>query len=215
MISQLLNISLAVLFIPIRLIWTVKIRLGQKVALGCSLCLTLLTIVCTMIKILGVPITGYDPSIDEVWISYWQLIAANIALTMTTATAFRSLYLSRRNDGSPGQPRSTSSFFGRGYRRLRNVLNPRSRPSKDSFHSDESSWHGQPEELPRIEQRAMMTGMRTFIDHQGKTRVGALDSVVDEEKGDPRTLSPMTRSLSPNPLEIAVRHDISTQVESV
>ena len=88
-------LSRPVIFIPCQLIWSVKIRWTQKLALLSTLCLTILTIMCTIVRIAGMHTGRTVKSIDSVWGTYWQFIAANIALTMTAVTAFRTFFVSR------------------------------------------------------------------------------------------------------------------------
>lgn len=142
-------------------------RWPQKLVLASTLCLTVLTIMCTIIRVAGVRASASDSSLDTVWQTYWQFITADIALTMTAATAFRTFFTSRHQNRVAGGPQPTDSWRGRSWRVLKFTLNPWSWRAKSSALqiSDESS--NQHMELARIEERATMTGMRTVIDHQG------------------------------------------------
>ena len=205
-----------VLFIPFRLIWRVKIRWGQKVVLASTLCLTVLTILCTIVRIAGIHTGRTVPSIDSVWETYWQFIAANIAVTMTTATAFRTFFVSRAQDGAPHPPSSGGSWYSKGRRFLLLAFSPQSWRSKRRAQSsdDDSNWQDYPGELPRVNQRATMTGVRTFINHAGKTKTKnsqIMDSVISEEHGDSWPLSPTGR-FTPG---IMVQQDLSIKAEHV
>ena len=165
-----------------------KFRLRQKLALGCSLCLVVATISSTIIKLLGFLISGYEPPIDKVWISYWQLIAA---------TAFRSLYITERHEVSPDH-HQYPSLFNRGYRYLRYTFSFRFWRSNYSFHGDESSVHGPVETLPHTDERATMTGMRTFTNQRANVEPSTLNSIVNYENGGPWLLDPMEKTLLQN-----------------
>ena len=169
-----------VIFIPCRLIWSVKIRWTQKVALFCTLCLTILTILCTIIRIAGIHTGRTVKSIDSVWETYWQFVAANVALTMTAATAFRAFFVTRaqadhgRLHDSPEQG-SANKWFLKGGRLLHSIFSARPwrswRSKTLSRTSDDSSrkWHGYPLKLRNKIPRGTLTGMDSFIDRQGGT----------------------------------------------
>lgn len=184
-----------VILIPIRIIWSVKIRWNQKLALTSTLCLTVLTILCTVIRMAGIHTGGHIKSMDSVWETYWQFVAANVSLTMTAATAFRTFFVSRaerdHNQGSYG------SWYSRGRRMLRYVLVApfswtRSRTrSKEMRSSSDRASSGQYEETPwELRQTipsATMTGVRTYIGGSGKTKGGqsqVMHSVVEEHPDD-------------------------------
>lgn len=160
--------DLLILFIPFRLIWRIKVRMSQKLVLASTLCLIVLTIICTIIRVAGVRTSSSDSSLDTVWQVYWQYITANIALTMTAATAFRTFYISRHQDRPAQRQESNPSWLGRSWRFFKSILRPWSWQGKASALqlSEDSSNRGM--ELPRIEERATMTGMRTFINRQGE-----------------------------------------------
>lgn len=158
------------------------------------------------------------PSIDSVWETYWQFIAANIAVTMTTATAFRSFFVSRSNDGAPHTPPMGGlPWYSKSRRFLLLALSPQSWRSKNLPRSsgDDSNWQEQPAELPQIHQRATLTGVRTYINHAGRTRANnsrIMDSVLSEEgEGDCWPLSPTGRFWP----GIMVQQDISMKAEHV
>ena len=157
-----------VLYIPCQLIWRVKIKLGQKVALACSLCLTAVIIIFTVTRASGLVWQG---KIDVIWEVYFQTIPAEVGLILVSTTAFRALFVSRaaRNQHSPQKgpsPWVKSSYF------LRNLLDPRrwmSKHSKDTAggQGDATTKGGFHGELPSIP-GATMTGMNTFINHRGE-----------------------------------------------
>ena len=81
-----------VLAIPIRLLWQIRVRLSQKIAISSSLCLTIVIIAVTIIRASGI---RQETTIDSVWETYWQVISAEVGLIMTSATAFRTFFVAR------------------------------------------------------------------------------------------------------------------------
>lgn len=160
--------DLLILVIPFHLIWRIKVRLSQKLVLASTLCFTVLTIICTITRVVGVRTSSSDSSLDTVWQTYWQYITANIALTMTAATAFRAFFISRHQDRPAQRQGSNKSWLSRSWRFFKSVLRPWSWQGKSSALQigEDSSNRGI--ELPLIEERATMTGMRTFINRQGE-----------------------------------------------
>lgn len=125
---------------------------------------------CTIIRVAGVRTSSSDSSLDTVWQTYWQYITANIALTMTAATAFRTFYISRHQDRPAQRQESDKSWLSRTWRFFKLVLRRRSWQGKSSalLQTGEDS-RNREMELPWIEERATMTGMRTFINRQGES----------------------------------------------
>ena len=163
-----LNIS-PVLIIPFHLIWRIKVQWSQKLALASTLCLTILTIVCTIVRVAGVRTSSNNSSLDTVWQTYWQFITADIALTMTAATAFRTFFTSR-HDKEEHRSESSGSWLGQRWRAFKVALSPRSWRKKSGAQEavEDTSTPTPRIELPLVEERATMTGMRTFIDNQGR-----------------------------------------------
>ena len=177
-----------VLFIPFRLIWKIKARQTQKLVLGASLCITLLTIVCTITPIIGI-YTGHPvKTVDLIWEIYWQFIATNIVLTMTAATAFRTIFVSRVKERRLLSPGSKDSWYNKAKRLLWSAFSLRtwrSQPRTDSlgYPKKSSDMVGIDNHIPR----GIMTGIRTFISSQSKTKVrssGIMRSTVEDEYED-------------------------------
>ncbi|KAM5459741.1 hypothetical protein McanMca71_003247 [Microsporum canis] len=82
-----------VLYIPVRMIWTVQVRWTQKIALTLSLCLTILMSIVTIIRGAGV---YYKGLVDTNWETYWVIICAEIGVCLAAATAFRSFFIARK-----------------------------------------------------------------------------------------------------------------------
>ncbi|KAL9030669.1 MAG: hypothetical protein Q9196_001235 [Gyalolechia fulgens] len=171
--------DLLIIYIPFRLIWSVKVRWTQKIALACTLCLTILTIMCTIVRIAGIHTGRRIRSIDSVWETYWQYIAANIALSMTAATAFRTVFITWNADphraaDRPGV-RSNETLYAKSQKLYRFVIStilPFRRFKKSAGDSGarrgSGGWNDNPVELRPQFPRATLTGMRTFIGQQGK-----------------------------------------------
>lgn len=81
-----------VLYIPVHLIWKVKIRLLSKIALSCSLCLTIVVIIFTVIRASGLE---WRDRLDVVWGVYFHVMAAEVGLILVCMTAFRTLFISQ------------------------------------------------------------------------------------------------------------------------
>ena len=145
--------------------------MSQKLVLASTLCLTVLTIICTIVRVAGVRTSSSNSSLDTVWQTYWQYITANIALTMTAATAFRTFYISRHQDPHARRHDPKKSWFSRSWQSFKRVLGQWSWRGKSSALEigEESSSSDRGMVLPRIEERATMTGMRTFINRQGES----------------------------------------------
>lgn len=136
-------------------------------ALASSLCLTILTIICTITRISGINTGRTVKSIDSIWETYWQYVAANIALTMTAATAFRTFFVSQGREGVP-QPKHTWSSAGR--KLLQYVTTLRSWRLKSGVENSEDC--GKPVIPVPLRQsipRGTFTGVGTFINGQGRT----------------------------------------------
>ncbi|KAL8943451.1 MAG: hypothetical protein Q9211_000983 [Gyalolechia sp. 1 TL-2023] len=150
-----------------------------RAPLACTLCLTILTIMCTIVRIAGIHTGRTIRSIDSVWETYWQYIAANIALSMTAATAFRTVFITWNADphraaDRPGV-RSNETLYAKSQKLYRFVIStilPFRRFKKSAGDSGarrgSGGWNDNPVELRPQFPRATLTGMRTFIGQQGK-----------------------------------------------
>ena len=161
----------AVLVIPFRLIWTFKVHWSQKLVLGSTLCLTTITIICTITRVAGVRTSSDNASLDTVWQTYWQFVTAYIATTMTAATAFRAFFVSRRHDRAARGQSAAPFWLSQSWRYLKYKLSHMSGRSKNSefqIVNEVNDTADRRMELPRIEERPTMTGIRTFINRQGE-----------------------------------------------
>lgn len=195
-LQVLLPIFFLVLYIPCRLIWRVKIRWTQKIALSFSFCLTILTIVCTIARMSGIHTGRSFRSVDSVWETYWQFVAANLALTMTSATAFRRFFVARGQDRQE-RSRSTDTWYERSRRFLHSAFTTGLWRSQRGANS--SRENPKPNSLPQLSHHiphGTMTGIRTFINSAGRTKARdsqIMASTVDEEYQDEWPLSTANR----------------------
>ena len=76
---------MAVLTIPVALLWKVQIKPRQKHGLGFFLCLSVSMIIVAAIH--------YHDTFDNTWIFLWQQVEACVAVMMISLTAFRSVFV--------------------------------------------------------------------------------------------------------------------------
>lgn len=191
--------SLQVLFIPIHLIWKIKIRLAQKLVLASCLCLTIVVIVCTIIRIAGL---RYDNTVDAVWETYWQYVAASIGLTMTSVSAFRTLFISHQVRQKRAEWTQDFKYCRLLYTSVKRALKrsftfelwrSKTASSKASSGEDRPSYDSDPE-LGSIE-RGTITGLRTFIREYQSTppsasqvmQSGTIEESDEDEEREPRS----------------------------
>ncbi|KAF1839161.1 hypothetical protein BDW02DRAFT_643996 [Decorospora gaudefroyi] len=165
-----------ILAIPICVIWTIKVQWTQKVALMSSLCLTVFMMITTIARVAGLI---HNDMVDSIWEIYWTIVSAEVGVFMAAATAFRSFFVARNNikGSTPRQqaPRFFSaSFVAKFNRKKRSTMD-------DSLDTQKESPFG----LPKVP-RAQMTGLRTFIDEQGRIQTiqshSASSTVCDNDE---------------------------------
>lgn len=81
----------SVIVIPILLLWGLKIKLQQKLAVGLSLCLSIIMIITAIVQISGIHTPAKN--FDATWGIFWQFMEACIAVIMVSLTTFRSLFV--------------------------------------------------------------------------------------------------------------------------
>ncbi|KAI9676948.1 MAG: hypothetical protein M1817_006787 [Caeruleum heppii] len=175
-ISQALDVfgDFLILAIPVRLIWQIRIPWTQKVALGFSLCLTVVLIAVTLARASG--LRNHDV-IDVVWETYWQFLSAEVGLILTAMTAFRSLFVVNRKDWT---------WYSKSKKFLKGAVSPRSWRSKNTSESSGEAWPSRDEglrDLPDIP-AATMTGLRSFIDGRGKSTFDASRVLESQSTGE-------------------------------
>lgn len=172
-LSHLADSHIQVLYIPFRLIWKIRIRWTQKIALSVSLGLIVLTIVCTITRMSGIKTGRLFDSIDSIWETYWQFVAANLAIIMTAATAFRTFFVSRAsNERVPEPAGSKDRWYTKGRLLLLSAFSLpswRSKPKADVSGGDKNSNVAM--ELNHQIPRGTLTGIRTMINGNSRTKV--------------------------------------------
>ncbi|KAI9644637.1 hypothetical protein NHQ30_006661 [Ciborinia camelliae] len=208
--------DLTILVIPVRLVWQIKVRWIQKIALGFSLCLTIAMIALTIIRVSGL---RYGSAFDSAWGVYWLIVSGEAGLILTTGTAFRALFVSRNQKlaGTP-LPKDSSKIFTKTKDLLRLIVTPKKWRTRQSSGTngniDSARAHDETHkmmELPGIE-RGTMTGIRTSINGKGSSMnmssIRASQAInspaVEEEDGWPS---------SEQQQSIKVQHQICTTSE--
>jgi hypothetical protein len=163
--------DLLLVSIPIRLLWSVKIKSSQKLILGLFLSLNLFMAITACVRVSGLSFRG---TFDNVWLFVWQQIEACVAVAMISLTAFRSVFVgseasrARKSGGKKPWYSSTISAMKRRNAQRR---------------CDEEALQG----LPQIPS-ATLTGMRTIIqgghhtrtDHQSASFESTSEAESDE-----------------------------------
>ena len=171
----------SVLYIPVQLIWKVKIKLSQKLTLSCSLCLTIIVIIFTITRASGLEWHG---KLDVLWEVYFQIISAEAGLILVSMTAFRALFVSRSAAKPQRSPHmSYPTFWSRSKSSLRKLFDLRGWStlyrSKNSS-GQEKLAHTYTEDsydLPNNIPGGTMTGVQTFINDQGQNRWSGMENV--------------------------------------
>lgn len=166
---------LTVLYIPVQLIWKVKIKRGQKLTLACSLCLTAVVVVFTITRASGLEWQG---KLDVLWEVYFQIVAAEVGLILVSMTAFRALFVSRAAKHQHSPPKALSLWWC-GKISLKKLLDPcqwTSKPPRDTHAQPKHASTEDGFDLPNIP-GGTMTGIRTFINDQGQHRWSDVETV--------------------------------------
>ncbi|KAL8689172.1 MAG: hypothetical protein Q9218_005095 [Villophora microphyllina] len=180
-----LLVAIYVMYIPCRLIWKVRIKLAQKLALASCLCLTVVVMVCTIMRVTGL---SYYTIVDATWETFWQYMSASVGLTMTSVAAFRSLFISH-HVGNKQRDLSDLHYIGILYEKFKEALRrtfgvqswrtsewySQDKDPSEKAH-DERFWH-----LGRIE-RGTITGLRTFI-HQHQRQPTTASGLMYSQPG--------------------------------
>ena len=83
-----------VISIPVLLLWKVRIDIRRKLALGGILCLSICTIVISIIRLAGGGTS--NGAIDTAWVLFWYDLEAAIAIIIVSVTAFRALFVAHQ-----------------------------------------------------------------------------------------------------------------------
>ncbi|KAI9703713.1 MAG: hypothetical protein M1836_007483 [Candelina mexicana] len=152
--------DLLLVSIPIRLLWSVKIKPRQKLILGVFLCLNLFMAITASVRVSGLKFHG---AIDEVWFFFWQHIEACVAIAMISLTAFRSAFVASQSSRTRREVAKRAWYSSS----VEAVKRNRAQRRRD----EEAA-----QELPNIPS-ATLTGIRTFI--QGAHITGTRHSTYD------------------------------------
>ncbi|MCJ1428168.1 hypothetical protein MMC29_006076 [Sticta canariensis] len=186
--------DLMIIVIPVLLLWRVRIKLQQKLALGLSLCLSIIMIITAIVQISG--IHAPTNTIDVTWEIFWQLMEACIAVIMVSLTAFRSLFVAH-GSGAKSPPQKLSL--------RKRVLNSRIIAGRKRAGGNDSE---EMERLPEIP-RATLTGMRTFI--RGNGTEGSV--MKSEASGDTQVSWPLENESANK--TIRAEHEMSQKSQNV
>ena len=173
-----------VLFIPIRLIWQVRIRWTQKAALTLSLCLTIIIIIIAIIRSSSLRVKG---KIDPVWALYWQYITAEVGIIMAALTAFRQFFVARSNEKGQQLSELFQQWSSRSKQLIRRILTPSTWGTKTMSGNTTGKGDGDQSYILPPVPRGTMTGIRTFINGQGRSKMGASrisESTCTDPKGE-------------------------------
>lgn len=91
-----------VLSFPVVLLWDVRVGLRQNLALGLSLCLSLVMIIVAIVRIAGY--RTINGEVDIVWLAFWQQQESSIAVMVVSISAFRALFVARSRNSPPKRP---------------------------------------------------------------------------------------------------------------
>ena len=164
--SRLADFTLVV-SIPIIILWSAKIKLQQKFALGIFLSLSLVMVVIAIIRVAKI---HNLEGVDLQWEIFWQYMEGAIAILMASITAFRTVFVSQGRRELERLRRPSYSVMERlKWRRNRAA-------------SNRLEGRGLPE-VPG----ATLTGMRTFIRRNNRsegvtTPVQSEIGTLDEEE---------------------------------
>jgi hypothetical protein len=147
-----------VVSIPILVLRQSKMKLRQKVAVGCFLCLSLVMIAMALVRVTKMP--GFT-AIDTPYEIFWQYMKASIAILMASLTAYRTMFVLQKEKRMHQERMKRPSYSWRrwAYRKRSN---------------DEEM------DLPEVP-RATLTGMRTFINGNNRTTVNKSTLLLGEE----------------------------------
>ncbi|KAL8724939.1 MAG: hypothetical protein Q9181_006608 [Wetmoreana brouardii] len=165
--------DLLILYIPINLIWKIQIRWRQKIPLVLSLCLTVVAIMVSITRVAGIKIKDH---LDQVWSSYFLIVAAEVGIILASVSTYRAFFVSWRK-GDANKAKRAPGDQGHRYSPTRQVIKRfftsspwRSKAREQSSPEDDQILEKEKcviKSLPPIPS-AHLTGMRTFIDGHGQ-----------------------------------------------
>ncbi|KAK4225248.1 hypothetical protein QBC38DRAFT_483440 [Podospora fimiseda] len=162
--------DLFILVIPCILIYQIRVRLTQKIALGFTLCLTIVMVILTVVRIAGLQ---YKGKLDSIWETYFILVPAEIGLTLVAATAFRALYISKsKNRKHSHDTITTFNWYTRAKSSLKHMVGRVTGKSSNNSNGSAAFEHidmGNGQFIKQEIPRGTITGVQTFIDKNGRT----------------------------------------------
>ena len=156
---------LAVVSIPVFILWKVRIKLRQKLGIAIFLCLSACIIVVASVRFSG---THTHQNIVQSWQYFWLEVEACIAVCMVSLSAFRSVFAS---DERRARSKKVRPWYSSTVAKLRE----RDKLS-DSSHDLKN--------LPTIPS-ATLSGMRTFLRSSGL----GLETEIHDESNDRKSLT--------------------------
>ncbi|PWY71379.1 hypothetical protein BO83DRAFT_427980 [Aspergillus eucalypticola CBS 122712] len=96
-----------ILAIPVNIIWKIRVRWTQRIILTLSLCLTVVMIILSIVRVSGLV---YRDIVDTVWETYWQFLSAEVGVFLAAAVSFRSFFVAQNRTLSP-PPFSVKRFL--------------------------------------------------------------------------------------------------------
>ena len=167
--------DILVVSLPVALLWKVRINIWQKVGLSLSLCLSLVMVFVTVVRMAGIKLAG---GVDIVWLGFWQQQECSIAVIMVSVSAFRSFFVA-------GAARKRSPKLPIASRKV--ILANNQSPMEDTSESQgltasnagrTSTSLSLPVQLPQIPS-ATLTSVRGFIQNAQSSSSRVTDSSSD------------------------------------
>lgn len=153
-------------------------------------------------------------SIDSIWETYWQFAAANLAIIMTAATAFRTFFVTRATKERVPEPAGLKkSWYTKGRRLLLSAFSlasRRSKPKADISGDDRNSNDAM--ELNYPIPRGTITAIRTIINGSSRTKVENSQIMHSMDGGESEdSWPPSTKGM--NAQAIKVQQDITLRFD--
>lgn len=108
LVASIILTNESVISVPVLLLWNVRISIRRKLALCGILCLSVCTMIVSIIKVAGANTsTG---GVDSSWVLLWYEIEAAVAIIVVSFTAFRALFVAHQalKYRTPAEDTSTS-----------------------------------------------------------------------------------------------------------
>ncbi|OGM45358.1 hypothetical protein ABOM_005551 [Aspergillus bombycis] len=87
-----------ILAIPIHIIWKIRVPRSQRIILTASLCLTVIMIVLSIVRVSGL---ASRDIVDTIWETYWQFLSAEEGVFLVAAVSFRSFFVAQSRSRIP------------------------------------------------------------------------------------------------------------------